>query len=318
MLINTQNLQFLFLQFLQTFQVFYSKQPTYFQFYASEMPSSTETNVYGWIAEMSGMVRWTGARQIDDVVARDYSLKNADWEKTIALERNKVMDDTWQLFGNAVEMLALQGAWWPDDVCTQTLVDGISVDCFDGQPYFDTDHPVDLDDASKGTYSNLLVGAQYSLAANPVVAWQNAKATAMKYKGESGRPLNVILDTLMCPPDLELYALQVANAQLTAQAIRNVAGSENVAAAGVTNVWQGSIRVIVNPRLTDQAVWYGLCTTRGVKPVIFQKRQAPNFVPLTAPTDPNVFSQKKFIYGSDARGEGGYSLPYVAVRCSPS
>lgn len=318
MLINTQNLQFLYFQFLQTFQVFYSKQPTYYQFYSSEMPSSTDENVYGWIAEMSGMVEWTGARQVDDVIARDYRLRNKDWEKTISLERNKVLDDTWQLFGQAVEMLALQGAWWPDDRCTQTLVDGTTTECFDGQFFFDTDHPVDLNNAGAGTYSNKLTGGTYDLSVDPVAAWGAAKATAMKYVGESGRPLNVVLDTLMVPPDLERYALQVANAQLTAQAIKNVGGTENVAGAGVTNVWQGSIRVIVNPRLTDQSAWYGICTSRGIKPIIFQKRQAPNFVARTAPTDVNVFDQKKFIYGSDARGVGGYSLPYLAVRCRPS
>ncbi len=317
MVINPQTLQFLFFQFLNTFQVFYSKQPTYYQFYASDMPSSTEENIYGWLAEMSGLTRWHGARKIDNVVARDYRLKNDDWEKTIGLERNKVLDDTWMLFGNAVEMLALQGSWWPDDVCTETLVNGVTTECFDGQFFFDTDHPVDLDDPSKGTYSNKLTGASTNLATDPVSAWAVAKSKAAQYVGESGRSLNVVLDTLMCPPDLEKYALQVANAQLTAQAIKNVAGSENVAAAGVTNVWQGSIRVIMNPRLTDQTVWYGLCTSRGVKGILMQKRQAPTFVARTAPTDPAVFDQKKLLYGSDARGEGGYSLPYVALRCTP-
>lgn len=318
MLINTANLQFLFLQFSKIFDTVYATQPVYWQFYASEIPSSTEKNVYGWLAQFTGLREWNGPRQIDSASARDYELKNKDYEKTEGLERNKVLDDQYGFFSQVIEMLALQGAWWPDDICTEALVDGVTDECFDGQPFFDTDHPVNLDDAGAGTYSNKLTGASYDLSVDPVAAYSAARSAMMQVKGESGRSLNVIGDTIMVPPDLERYALQVANAQLTAQGIRNVAGTEVVAGAAPTNVFQGTATVVVNPRLTNQDAWYLLCTKRGVKPLIFQKRQAPTLVQRTAPTDPSVFDLKTFLYGVDARGAAGYSFPFLAFRMAPA
>jgi hypothetical protein len=40
------------------------------------------------------------------------------------------------------------------------------------------------------------------------------------------------------------------------------------------------------------------------------------FTPLVDPTLPNMFERREFVYGSEAQGAGGYSLPFLAVRCS--
>jgi phage major head subunit gpT-like protein len=199
---------------------------------------------------------------------------------------------------------------------TPLIEAGTTNEAWDGEAFFDTDHPVDIDDASKGTYSNNLIGATYSLADDPVGAYAAARAHGMKYLGEDGRPLNVMFDTMMVPPDLERFALTVANAQLTAQAIKEAAA--NVGGAGVTNVYQGSVQVIVNPRLVNQSAWYLMVTRRPIRPFIWQQRQAPNLVSLFSPTDPNVFFLRKFLYGVDARGAGGYSFPFLCARMAPS
>lgn len=313
MLINTANLEFLFQDFNMRFQAAYVSQPTFWQLFAEEMPSSSERSVHSWLAQMTGLREWVGTRQLDNVVARDYTLVNKDWEKTIGLQRNKVLDDTYGVFAKAVEMLGVQSALWPDDVSTSTLQAGTTQTCFDGQNFFDTDHPVDLDDSSKGTYSNSLSGGgTYDLAvADPTIPYNAATAAMMSVKSESTRQLNVVPDILMAPPQLRKQALQVANAEFTAQAV-------GAAAAGVTNVFKGDITVIINPRLSDDpTVWYLFCTSRGIKPLIFQQRQAPVLVPRISPTDPSVFDSKLFQYGVDARGAGGYSLPFLAFRMAP-
>jgi phage major head subunit gpT-like protein len=318
MLINTPNLNFLFQQWDARFQAAYEAAPTFWELYSTLMPSTTDQNVHSWLAQQSGLREWKGGRQIDNAVARDYTLRNKDWEKTIALDKNKVADDTYGVFGPVVDDLGVQSRFWPDDRMTQVLEEGTTVECFDGQFYFDTDHPVDLDDSSKGTYSNNLIGASYDLSADPIGAYQRGRSIGMKYVGEGGRPLNVMFDTMMVPPDLERYGLQVAAAGLNAQTIKNVLGTENVAAAGVTNVYQGAVTLIVNPRLTNQSAWYLMATKRPIKPLIWQLRQAPNLVSLINPSDPNVFHLKKFLYGVDARGDGGYSFPWLSARFAPS
>lgn len=318
MLINKPNLEFLFQQWDQRFQDAYEATPVFWQMYATLMPSSTERTVHSWIAQQSGLREWVGQRIVEDAVTRDYTLTNKDWEKTIGLGRNKVADDTYGVFGPVVEDLGVQSRLWPDDVMTTVVENGVTAVCFDGQPFFDDDHPVDIDDPSKGTYANNLVGASYDLSADPIGAYKRGRAAGMKFRGEGGRPLGVIFDTLMVPADLEEPALKVANAQLTAEKIKNVGNTENVAAAGVTNVYQGAVTVMVNPKLEDQTAAYLLATRRPIRPFIWQLRQAPNLVSRISPEDPRVFETKEFTYGVDARGNGGYSFPFLALRLAPA
>ena len=49
------------------------------------------------------------------------------------------------------------------------------------------------------------------------------------------------------------------------------------------------------------APWYLLCTTRPVKPLIFQKRRDYALKRKDAPTDDNVFMRDEYLYGVDAR-----------------
>lgn len=61
--------------------------------------------------------------------------------------------------------------------------------------------------------------------------------------------------------------------------------------------------------------WFVMDTSRAVKPIIFQKRREYEFIPLANATDPNVFMQKKFIYGVDCRVNTGFGLWQMAY-CS--
>jgi phage major head subunit gpT-like protein len=63
-------------------------------------------------------------------------------------------------------------------------------------------------------------------------------------------------------------------------------------------------------------LWFVLDTTRALKPLIFQDRKKPNFVALTAETDPNVFSKKEFVYGVDSRCNVGFGFWQMAYACN--
>ena len=58
--------------------------------------------------------------------------------------------------------------------------------------------------------------------------------------------------------------------------------------------------------------WYVLDTTRAIKPLIFQDRKKPNFVAMTAETDPNVFTKAEFHYGVDSRCNVGFGFWQMA------
>jgi len=58
--------------------------------------------------------------------------------------------------------------------------------------------------------------------------------------------------------------------------------------------------------------WFLLCTRQPIKPIILQRRKDFSLVSMDRETDPNVFMNKEFIYGSDARGNVGYGFWQMA------
>lgn len=58
--------------------------------------------------------------------------------------------------------------------------------------------------------------------------------------------------------------------------------------------------------------WYLLDTSRAIRPLIFQKRRDYNLVSKTDETDDNVFMNKEYVYGVDARGNAGFGLWQLA------
>jgi phage major head subunit gpT-like protein len=315
------NLQFLFQAANFKYQQAYARRKTYHELYAETMPSGTEIEVYPWLAELTGMREWVGPRLTASIAARSYFLQNKPFEKTIGLDRDKILDDQFGVFNLAVERLGEAAKRWPDDLTTTALINGITALCFDGQPFFSSAHPVDIDDSSQGTYSNRYDSTTSGALPlnNPATYLDNfalVYAAMMSFKGESGIPLEVQPTILMGPPQLEKYIRLICDESDTVQAIKNVAGSDNVAAAALPNPYSGLVKPVVNPRLAgDPNTWYLLSTDR-IRPLVFQERKAPELIQLISPTDPNVFMTREFLYGIDSRGAAGYTLPFLGIRAS--
>lgn len=67
------------------------------------------------------------------------------------------------------------------------------------------------------------------------------------------------------------------------------------------------------PQLAGKdAAWYLLCTTRPIRPLIYQQRRKAKFVGKTAENDDNVFFNKEYIYGVDSRGNAGFGFWQMA------
>jgi phage major head subunit gpT-like protein len=306
-------LQSFFVQLDMRYQSAYQRRKTFWPNYAELMPSGTETNVYSWLAELPGLRQWIGPRLVRNIAARSYSLTNLPFENTFAVDKNKIADDQAGVYGKMADLQGDAAARWPDDIVTSALMAGNSTLVYDGTNFFSTSHPVDLDDASQGTYSNLFATTPLNQA-----NYATVKAAMRSYKGESGKPLEIEPTLMIVGPSLEQVAKEVTGANLIARVQQNVAGTENVALAGVTNVYQGDITLLVVPRLAADTAgaWY-LASTDRIKPLIFQQRQAPTRTAIIDPQNPVVFNQRQFMYGVDARGAAGYGLPFLMTRATP-
>lgn len=193
--------------------------PTYTRV-AMTVPSTTRENDYRWMAKLPKMREWLGDRVINNVAQEGFKIVNKDFELTVGVDRNDIADDQIGIYNPLIAEMGRAAAEQPDELVWSLLPSGFTTTTYDGQFFFDTDHPV--------------------VDANGVV-----------------------------------------------QSVSNFGGGAGTA-------------------------WYLLDTSRTVRPLVYQDRQAPQFVALDNPDDPNVFMKKEFLYGVDKRCNAGFGLWQLA------
>lgn len=121
---------------------------------AMTIRSSTASNAYGWLNQMPGLREWIGARVIQNLAESTYSIVNRHFEETVGVDRNDIEDDNLGQYAMLMTRLGEAAAAFPEQLVWNALKAGFTTNCFDGQFFFDTDHPIVLEDGSTGTYAN--------------------------------------------------------------------------------------------------------------------------------------------------------------------
>lgn len=285
--------------------------------FTTEVPSATRSNVYPWMAKTTGINKWEGDRIIQTATARTYQLENETFEGTIGFDMNDVADDQLDIYSKPLEQLAQDVAEFPLFKLTEKIVAGNSTVCWDNQFFFDVDHPVDIDDASKGTQSNNLIGAGYNLAADPIAAFKAVRAAQRRWKRTDGRRTGYLGNLIIVGPDLEEPARQIEQAFNVVKVVKNVAASENVAATSTENIFKGEVSVMVLDEL-DASAWYLADVRKPIKPMLLQTRTPPQFDILGNRDHANVFNRRQLLAGVDFRMGFGYTFPGLMFRAAAS
>lgn len=160
MIINSGNLAILFRAFNAAFQRGFEGISPLWGKVATLVPSTTGTEDYGWLGDIPGMREWVGDRQIHNLKQHDYSLKNKKFELTVGVPRDKVDDDQYGVYSPMMEMLGQSAGEHPDQLIFALLAAGFATACYDGQYFFDTDHPVIGADGAVASVSNVQAGAK--------------------------------------------------------------------------------------------------------------------------------------------------------------
>jgi len=287
MIINSQTLRGIFVGFNTLFNKAFEAQKPIYEQIATVTPSTTDSETYAWLGDIPGMREWIGDREIQNLSSSDYTIKNKDFELTVGVPRNAVEDDKIGLYNPSVQMLGQSAAMHPDKLVFALLGKGFTEKCYDGEPFFSTEHKVGKKKVSnKGTEKLTLA------------AYIAARAAMMSLTNSKGEPLGLVPDVLVVPPALDAAARDI----LVADYIN-----------GTKNTMQGTAKPLVAPQLAGHDTsWFLLSTNRPIKPLIYQQRQKAKFVSLTSETDPNVFMKKQYVYGVDSRGNTGFGFWQMA------
>lgn len=291
--------------FLSIFRKGYDGTEPFYAKLCTEVPSSASQNDYGWMAKLPKMREWLGERIVQNLLTQSYAIKNKRFELTVGVDRDDIEDDNLGVYNPIVQEVGIQTQKQPDDLVVSLLQNGHTATalCYDGQSFFDTDHPVNPKDTSLGTQQNYWSSGKALNKANLVAV----RAAMMTFKGEDNRPLGVNPRLLIVPPALEDTARQLAYADIIRE--------DGTGSAGVTNTLKGMYDVLVIPELAGQdTTWYLADVSRAIKGLVFQKRRAASFTMKTDVNDENVFHQNLFLFGADARNNAGYALWFLMAK----
>lgn len=163
MLITAAALEALRTGFKKTFNDAYSTMlvDSFYRDVATVVSSSTASETYGWLGDFPDMREWIGDRVIKDMAETGYTIVNKDWESTVGVKAAQIEDDNLGMYTPMVQAMGQAAARKPDQMVAELMKTGDASVCYDGQYFFDTDHPVYPNHDGTGvasTISNMQAG----------------------------------------------------------------------------------------------------------------------------------------------------------------
>ena len=129
-------------QFSRLYQDAFDGAKTSWDKIATKVPSSTKENTYGWLGQFPGFREWIGDRVHKSMAEHGYSLINKHYESSVSVKRDDIEDDNIGVYAPLFSEMGRATAVFPDELVFNLLKTAETELCYDGQPFFDTDHPV--------------------------------------------------------------------------------------------------------------------------------------------------------------------------------
>lgn len=275
------------------FNAYKSVTPIYTQL-TTEVTSNNSSEEYGWLGATPELRKWIDERAPKGIKENGFVLKNEDFEASIEVDRNAIDDDQYGHIKTRISQMGIQaGKGYDKHLASVIEENGL---CYDGQNFFDTDHPQE-----DGTTQANLFTSKALTAANAETV-----LTAMKnLKDETGMLKGINPTHIVVPANLEFTAKKLFDPTV-------VAVTTDPAAA----VLKGALKVVVLPYLTSATTWYVIDLSQGVSPFIYQNRKSLEFVAMDNADDIENFMRKKLYYGVDARFAFGLGDWMTAAKCT--
>lgn len=126
--------------------------PTYLKF-STKVNSNTKVETYGWLGDFPLFRKWIGEKRIKRLAEKAYQLVNDAYEVTRGIKKHDVQDDNLGLWPAQIEGWGEESAALPDRLAYGALANGHVTACYDGQNFFDDEHPM-----ADGVAANMSAG----------------------------------------------------------------------------------------------------------------------------------------------------------------
>jgi phage major head subunit gpT-like protein len=305
MQINQANLTNLFRGFRVIYEKAYQAGDPQYQDLTLSVPSSTKEEIYDFLGAISGMKELIDDIQLENLSANGFTIRNKEWENTIAVKELDILTDHLGIYSTLFSNMGDVAAQHPDELIANLMINGFSTLCYTGKNFFDTGHQPLAKGTSfdnKATYA--LSPASFDAARTNLKSRLNAK----------GRPMNLGRKLmLVVSPQNETLGKQILQADFIAQSAKNVAGSENVGVAAVSNTRKGDAVLKVWPQLAaNPGYWFLLEVGYVMRPFLLQQHTMPRLVAVNQPNDSYVVLNHKYIYQAYGIYNAGYGMPEFA------
>lgn len=158
MLITRGNLNKVFSGYNTVFNNAFESAESRFARVAMEAASGGEDETYTWLGEFPKLREWLGDRVVHGIAAQGYTVRNRLFEMTVSVPRTKIEDDRFGVFAPRFAEMGRSAKVHPDELIFNLLGAGFETLAYDGQYFFDTDHPVVQEGGATASVSNMQAG----------------------------------------------------------------------------------------------------------------------------------------------------------------
>lgn len=257
-------------------------------------------------------LEFVGARQTSVSRAYSQTITLTTWAQQMKIKRIDLERDPIGVTAARLRKFLSAQSSYKEQLVFDSLVSasGLGPTGYDGVALGSASHP----NGPSGNQSNT-----GTTALSPA-SFNTAYAAMTSLQRENGEPFRIVPHTLMVGPTERPMGLQITQADMRGAVYANdgLEAGTRVAAAGVTNINNGVVKLVVNPRLigTYDNYWYLIGDgPGGAKPLTFLEGRAPTEqldVDLSSPT---VMATDALTYGliADSKvGAGAWQTIYIA------
>jgi phage major head subunit gpT-like protein len=109
---------------------------------ATVITSNTKSNTYGWLGAFPQLREWVGERVVKDISESAYQIVNQKYEATLGVDRADIEDDNLGQYRVLASEMADEVERFFNRNIALLLKEGFNKTCYDGQNFFDSEHPV--------------------------------------------------------------------------------------------------------------------------------------------------------------------------------